>query len=208
MMWGGVVPDELKRQRRIKLKSKRDVLFDQIKEYKAEYQKSKSERQIIEEQIRKGNEERERITEELGREGQRDSEFAYDYFSPESERLAEEHEENEQNLQRLGKEYEEAKERESGAETKLRGTQQQAHKTEESINKINTRQHSAKSIFETPTKVANRISGGSAGLLFGLIAVVIVLWFAVTPATKANKKSRLILAQEALAGQVSIKGGI
>ena len=207
-MWGGTLSGELKQIRKAKLQTKRDALFDEIQQQKREYQKTVTEREFVEQQIQQGEERRQRLKLEISQleEDLRSGRIGREGYAEQQKRILEiEHSEGQDALlqarhQELGEQAEEQQGNLQQSQRKLRGNERQ-------INGITVKGSSAKSVFDAPTKFANKLSGGSAGLVFGLMAVVVFLMFAITPAVKGQSKSRLILASEALAGTVDIKPG-
>lgn len=202
MGWrGDIDAQELRGLSRAQIQTRRDALFDEIAAYRQEYQRHVSEGEVIREQQRLAAEKRERLTQRLF-EGTAKQRAA---VPGQLVRLQAEED-------RLGPAAEANAAARAAAEGALRTAQRQAHaadahlaRTDPGSGIAQRRPHrSAQSLFAAPARVADRMAGGHAALLLGLIGVIVVLYIALVPATPHTKDSRLILAERALAGQVTL----
>jgi chromosome segregation ATPase len=209
-MWGGTTRDEIRKTQKAKLKTRRDELFDEIRQYKKEYAETISEQEAVEQQIKQGEERRRQLEDYILSEEFTQKGTTRKRSTAGQKEAAKEHVEVEENLADLERRRQAIIERRKEQEEKLRKAREQGYSASEQAKEknagINTRKRSAKNIFETPSKIANRLSGGNSALLFGLLAVIAFLWFAITPAYKNTSESRLSLAEKALAGHSSIGG--
>jgi len=189
-MWGSVSTDEIRQIRQNRLRTRRDALFADIYTLRKAYAKTITEQEFIRDQLR------------LAQEHYNQAVYAYQAGSPDEARQVERIAEAQGEVEHWEQRQAAVQERQD----RLGAVLGPALKAQGKVSGVPTRRASLQKLWNAPNRAAQRLSGGSAGLFFGLLGVILLLYLALV-AAPGHQSSRLILAQKALAGQEVVASG-